>query len=973
MLATFEQVLKKKCEQNPELSALPAQWEFDRRLVADALQTVVRTFPHYSRHDASHSNTILERIGRVLGPKRIEMLSATDIWLLLEAAYQHDIGMVVTDEQMRAWWGTPHFKDYLTQLQHHSDPELREAARQFSSPSPPRDLVHGWPIKVSRSLTLAIAEYARRQHAANAERIIQNPEGTIGMPSPRTPLISARLFSQLGRICALHGGSFEETMKLPAREMGPGGDDAHPRFVAFMLRLGDLLDLDNGRFCPMTVRSFGALPVSSLAHFEKHAATNHFWVSPEEIEVEAECHSYEAYEAAYQWFEWLRGELKNQIAHWPDILPSPDFGDLPSPKKIQAQLKGLLTLEPGKRPRFEVDREQILKLVRGANIYTSRLGCMRELLQNAVDATLIRFWREHWSRLPREELAKRTPADLRRALEAFPIRVEVRQVEAAGASKKARFSIAVEDAGTGISLSDVRYIQSIGASQKNPERQRIIEDMPEWMRPSGAFGIGLQSVFLFTDKVLVRTRQHASGKALELILQNGAGSGTDGFSIRELDEEPARLPVGTRIEFEVELDRLLFARSEIPPSTDASMDPILEQEFPYEAVLLGDIGEQMARACACPIEVRSGKKPEWRRLRMVAPFEDAYFDPETNLEISLQMRRESQMNRVRFYYRGAPLRSSLGGVFRLLRVTCNIHQGRADQLLLLSRERLTPEAERRVVADLERTVPKFLPRYVQGLRAQQPGTPELELASLCAWLLDLEASVAGEEWRGIRIGGDDGMSLGELVSQNRVDQIPVVRLSEEMEVRTKAVGHIELVHPSANTWMKRVLEKAFPYHGFTGRRAVHEGRERPVFVFGRRPEDAAITNEGLRLLLSNVSDAALSGTFVRATIPCPERYSVLRYAVDAESALFFSHVGGIRSRMVCPFVELEGKGVTLPNLGKLVEWTARNAEGGPRSEKEVAKALWDFIQDMDRLMADVWKRKEYSLDTARRELSRWLD
>lgn len=262
MLAYFEQTLRKKCEQNAGLSVLRSQWEFDRQLVSDALQNVQRYFPHYSRHDASHSNTILVQIARVLGPACIDALSATDIWLLLEAAYLHDIGMVVTDEQVRAWWGTPGFKSFLAQLEHGSDPALKEAAQLLDGRDLLRDLGQTWPVEVSHALTLVIAEYARRQHSGNAERIIRDPAQTIGLHSPRTGQIPPRLFGVLGRICSHHGRSFEDTMKLPLQETGIGMDEAHPRFVACLLRLGDLLDLDTGRFCPVMVRSFGKLPAS---------------------------------------------------------------------------------------------------------------------------------------------------------------------------------------------------------------------------------------------------------------------------------------------------------------------------------------------------------------------------------------------------------------------------------------------------------------------------------------------------------------------------------------------------------------------------------------------------------------------------------------------------------------------------------------------------------------------------------------
>jgi len=62
---------------------LEAQWSFDEKLIAKALQNVGRYFPHYSRHDESHSRQILVHIERLLGPDNIAKLTATDTWLLL--------------------------------------------------------------------------------------------------------------------------------------------------------------------------------------------------------------------------------------------------------------------------------------------------------------------------------------------------------------------------------------------------------------------------------------------------------------------------------------------------------------------------------------------------------------------------------------------------------------------------------------------------------------------------------------------------------------------------------------------------------------------------------------------------------------------------------------------------------------------------------------------------------------------------
>jgi hypothetical protein len=702
----FEQALRRKCEQNPDVALLFAQWEYDRRLVADALSTVSRFFPHYSRHDASHSNTILVQLARVLGPARIEALSATDIWLLLEAAYQHDIGMVVTDEQARTWWRSADFKSFLGELRQGHDPDLRVSAELLAGQQGKGEPGHDWPLDASRALTLVVAEYARRQHARSAERIIRDPQRTIGLLSPRTPLIPERLFDLLGTICAHHGRNFAETMELPHAESGLGTEDAHPRFVACMLRLGDLLDLDNGRFCPVMMKSFGALPASSMAHVEKHASIKHLLVGPMSIEVEAECPDYPSYEITEQWLTWLRDELKDQMGRWSDIVPGRDFGALPSLGRIQARVKGYVALEPGRRPRFEVDRESVLKLVRGANIYEHPSSCMRELLQNAVDATLIRVFRERWSRLPAEKLEAMTPADLRKELQGYPIQVQFDRIGVDAASGgKVRWRITMQDRGTGISVEDLRYIQRIGSSWKNPDRRRTIMAMPEWMQPSGIFGIGLQSVFLFTDKVVLQTLHHKTHESLEITLHNEEGRNSDGFSIRRFEREVAEgMDIGTRIEFELLVERIPHSAVSLQShhlDLWKSFDPLAMDEFPHIILAAQDVVQSFAEACYCTIELNS------KRLASdpFGPAHEVIFDRENGIELVIEPTASSTTT-TEMYYRGAPV-DDYAPPRSALNIRCNIHAGRADKLLHLSREEFTSEGWDFAYKRLERRFVRF--------------------------------------------------------------------------------------------------------------------------------------------------------------------------------------------------------------------------------------------------------------------------
>jgi hypothetical protein len=984
----FEQALREKCQQNPDLSVLVSQWDYDKRLITDALQIVGMTFPHYSRHDASHSNTILIQLARILGPERIKKLSATDIWLLLEAAYQHDIGMVVTTEQAKKWWDSNEFKTFLSMLRMGPDRDLREAADLLSDSARAATLGPDWPLQVAHARTLALAEYARRQHPLNAERIVRDPS-QIGLASPRTTLIPRRLFDILGRICAHHGRTFAETMRLPFRESGIGTDDAHPRFVACMLRLGDLLDLDNNRFCPIMVRSFGQLPASSLAHFEKHAAVTRLDVNTALVEAEAECPNYESYEVTEQWFSWLREELKDQMAKWSTITPAQDFGALPSVGTISARITGHIALEPGRRPRFEVDREAIVSLVKGANIYEDPFSCIRELLQNAVDATLLRLWRDEWSNKPKQELDQLEPKDLRKALEKYPVRISFTKKnnehsDPTVATDKVRWHVTVEDSGTGISLDDIRHMQRVGSSKKNQTRQLTIQEMPEWMRPSGIFGIGLQSVFLFTDTVTLTTRHHETREALQIELRNESRKDRtpDGLSIKHLGaNEEKQLRAGTRVAFNLDIERIpkwtnRFAAGE-SARVAREFDPIAHDEMPYEIARAKDQARSFAEACPCPIELDGsllGRHKQASRILL--------FDRQSGLEISMQATLQEHVQ-MELFYRGAPLPEARHSS-NLLDIRCDVHAGRADELLRLDRGMFTKDGWESVRDRLRKAIIRQFPSYLKELRARRPSpstNAELRAASLYAYLkqLRIDPKLSGDDWHELIVGTEE-LKVGEILRRPRVclrrhdgftmSPVTITASEEQVSIETHPLDDDDPTH-----WLMPLLQKALGSPSLTDAKFSSDNSHGWVMlVYERGAPGPVLTDAGLQYVLTRI--VRETPFRMRTTIPCPPGFDALRYDEKASPRHTHEVEDELQPRMVCPFVastDNDQDAILIPNLGKLVEWTAKYAEGGPRNPKEVAEALLAFIQHADKLMAEEWgDQRKYKLADVEHELGPWL-
>ncbi|MDD5216199.1 MAG: ATP-binding protein, partial [Methylococcales bacterium] len=262
------------------------------------------------------------------------------------------------------------------------------------------------------------------------------------------------------------------------------------------------------------------------AHHEKHLAIRCFRADPELIEIEADCPSYESYIETTKWFGWLREEIKNQMGKWFDIVPSRDFGLLPSVGDLKAHLKDWQVFSEDKRPQFTLDRDRMFELLQGAGLYNGKEQAMRELLQNAVDATLIRIWREHGEDTNPKPTSfiKRdsAPRDetVREILKKYPLDVKIEKEKENEEDQFNYWRITITDQGTGISRHDLEFLMSMGSSKKNHKKRAIAEKMPIWMKPSGIFGIGFHSVFLLTDEVIIETRSIDTGETLVINLTN---------------------------------------------------------------------------------------------------------------------------------------------------------------------------------------------------------------------------------------------------------------------------------------------------------------------------------------------------------------------------------------------------------------------------------------------------------------------
>ena len=523
----IEQRLKQLAEGNPNYSLLWAQWEFDKKLLSRALNTVSRDFPHYSLHDASHSSTIITQIEKVISPN-IYKLTATDCWLLLESCYWHDAGMVITNEEKKELLRDPSFHFYLEELSQ-NESELSKHAKEILQRKNENDIIKA--LSISNSLTFVLADYFRKLHADRSGHFVKEPS-KINVFSPRTSLIPQRLFNFVAQIVQCHGRNPDAILELAKYNDGMDAEDyAHPRYIAALLRIGDLLDIDDGRFCPTLLANIGNVPVSSKNHQEKHASIKHLFINSEVIEIKAECEQYGAYHAQQGWFNYIQNEFDYQKRVWNEIVPDSDFRALPTIGILECRIKDYIAID-GKVPKITLNPKRVYEYITGSQIYSEKYPFVRELLQNSIDATYYKVWDELISNSSLSHDDVKDREFFINELEKYKIELLIEEYDSEEGVKFNSFII--KDFALGMDINDIRKILVVG-SESVELIKKLNRTMPDWAKPSGYFGIGLQTVFKLCDEVVIKTRKKEN-PCYEIKVINNADNEFFDISIKELDD-----------------------------------------------------------------------------------------------------------------------------------------------------------------------------------------------------------------------------------------------------------------------------------------------------------------------------------------------------------------------------------------------------------------------------------------------------
>ena len=301
------------------------------------------------------------------------------------------------------------------------------------------------------------------------------------------------------------------------------------------MRLGDVLDADNNRFNETSIKTIEKLPNSSQAHKDKHQATTHILITPNEIQLTSDCPTNESYRETQNLISSIENEVNFLTINWKAIMPKNIGGYAPIFNKKETFNNGVKDIDETSGLKFQISQSKAFEIIEGSNIYDDKFVFIREIIQNAIDATKIQLWRDLKSEnyiawVDINKINNLQPYDIPKEIfKNYPINVRL-------STSNELTNVEITDRGTGITIELFKKMCDVGINNSDYEAlAEEIDSMPNWLKPTAGFGIGLQSIFLITDKFKIYTKTGSDKYYAEFNSQKTGGK----LRLQNLDKEQA--------------------------------------------------------------------------------------------------------------------------------------------------------------------------------------------------------------------------------------------------------------------------------------------------------------------------------------------------------------------------------------------------------------------------------------------------
>ena len=397
--------------------------------VAKTLEYIKTQFPNFTEHGIQHSLRIINYIYPIMSEDLKQNISDVEIFCFIMAAFFHDMGMTLVDVEDKDNQRTNHHLYAYRPIKHFFEKYMQ--------------------MLVERRRLEKCIIFVSEAHGRSIEELYNDND-----------------FRKI------------ETIEGQVLRYG---------LLAILLRIGDLMDLEEQRVCEFNMHmnlEYYNNPVS-LVHNRRHLDDITYNYSPSKITVSVLTDGREKYKVWSQWLEYLDEEIMYANTHYLIGENSDFFRNYKLPEVIKCVKPSENAKFAVEEIRFQVDDTGALWDIITKSVYTNEFDYIRELIQNAIDATLLKIYLDD-----KENIEYQSPRSWH-----CNDKVMIAYSQKEG-------TLWVEDHGTGMNENELsNYLFKTANSGYKYMKKR------EFMFPAIAkFGIGFVACLTKADKIQILTR-----------------------------------------------------------------------------------------------------------------------------------------------------------------------------------------------------------------------------------------------------------------------------------------------------------------------------------------------------------------------------------------------------------------------------------------------------------------------------------
>lgn len=360
-------------------------------------------FITFTSHDSSHSLKLVKNIGEIISPETLGNLSEIDLAIIILSCYIHDIGMSIPHPEFEKAMLSKELKTYtLNHFPHDADANsiinkwhgikdniAGKGDANESAISEDNAIAY---FKYQICLIALCKEY-RAKHATNDVYI--NRLKDLEESSQDFSLFSYRGQSFrdiLIQVCVSHNLEANSLRDYTSRYTLIDDAKINVQLCSALLRIADILDFDAERTPDVIFRALSIneriFPKGDITRMEwlKHKAITSVEINPEKtfIVINARCF-HPAIEKSIRDFCDI---IQNEIRDTTSVLTKENRSmiDIPLIVIPIIESKGYIYQDVS----FRFNDEAIFNLLMSREIYNDDAAAVRELIQNSIDACLVR-------------------------------------------------------------------------------------------------------------------------------------------------------------------------------------------------------------------------------------------------------------------------------------------------------------------------------------------------------------------------------------------------------------------------------------------------------------------------------------------------------------------------------------------------------------------------------------------------------